>query len=253
MLSGEERNMYSIWGQQARAVAGELGAMYAAHGMSLEQVPGGREAPIRSRVVLQLPPPECVVTLEDGAEISIGKRVYQAVWTPGHSERHLCLLRDDMLFIAGDHVLPGITPNIGWYPHGRPNPLRDYFWGLERVRDLPARLVLPGHRRPFVGLAERVDELRLHHQERSRQIHALLTEALPGGRNAADVAARLFGERLRTSDDMRFALAESIAHLEFLRAEGRVVRDEQDGRIHYTAASPTVSAPSVRTRSDSAE
>ena len=157
------------------------------------------------------------------------------------------------LSIAGDHILPAITPNIGWYPHGRSDPLRDYFWGLERVRNLPARLVLPGHRLPFVGLAERVDELRLHHQERSRRIEVLLSEALPGGRSAASIAALLFGERLRTSDDLRFALAESIAHLEYLRAEGLVVRDEQDGRIRYFAVSPAVSAPGPRTHSGSAE
>jgi glyoxylase-like metal-dependent hydrolase (beta-lactamase superfamily II) len=253
MLSGEGRTMYSVWGQQPQAVAMDLGAMYAAHGMAPEQVASGRKGPIRTRAIIQLPPPECIVSLEDGAELSIGKRVYQAIWTPGHSDRHLCLLRDDRLFIAGDHVLPGITPNIGWYPHGRPDPLRDYFWGLERVRDVPARLVLPGHRLPFVGLAERVDELRLHHQERSQQIYALLSEALPGGRSAAGIAALLFGERLRTSDDVRFALAESIAHLEYLRTEGQVVRDEQDGRIRYIAVSPSVSAPGPRIHGGSAE
>ena len=253
MLSGEERTMYSVWGERAQAITQELGAMYAAHGVAPEQVASGRKGPIRTRAILQLPPPSSIVTLEDGAELSIGKRVYQAIWTPGHSDRHLCLFRDDRLFIAGDHILPGITPNIGWYPHGRSDPLRDYFWGLERVRDLPARLVLPGHRLPFVGLAERVDELRLHHQERSRRIEALLSEALPGGRSAASIAALLFGERLRTSDDLRFALAESIAHLEYLRAEGQVVRDEQDGRICYFAVSPAVSAPGLRTHGGSAE
>jgi glyoxylase-like metal-dependent hydrolase (beta-lactamase superfamily II) len=253
MLSGEERTMYSVWGERAQAIAGELGAMYAAHGMEPEQVASSRQSPTRTRAILQLPPPSSIVTLEDGAELSIGKRVYQAIWTPGHSDRHLCLFRDDQLFIAGDHILPSITPNIGWYPHGRSDPLRDYFWGLERVRDLPARLVLPGHRLPFVGLAERVDELRLHHQERSRRIEALLSEALPGGRSAAGIAALLFGKRLRTSDDLRFALAESIAHLEYLRAEGQVVRDEQDGRICYFAVSPAVSAPGPRTHGGSAE
>jgi glyoxylase-like metal-dependent hydrolase (beta-lactamase superfamily II) len=253
MLSGEERTMYSVWGEQAGAIARELGAMYTAHGMVPEQVASGRQAPIRTRAILQLPPPECIVALEDGAEFRIGERVYQAIWTPGHSDRHLCLLRDDRLFIAGDHILPGITPNIGWYPHGRPNPLHDYFWALARVRDVPVRLVLPGHRLPFVGLAERVDELRIHHQERSRQIYDLLCEALPGGQNAASIASALFGERLRTSDDVRFALAESIAHLEYLRAEGRILREEQDGRIHYTALSPTVSALGAQIHSDSAE
>lgn len=237
MLAGEEQRMYQVWGEQAEAVADALAAMYAAHGMAPEQVTGSQKASARLRTILKLPTPESVITLEDGAEIRLSRHTYRAIWTPGHSDRHLCLLRDDQLFIAGDHILPGITPNIGLYPNARPDPLRDYFWGLARVHDLPARLTLPGHRRPFVALAERVDELRTHHEERGDQIHALLVAAAPAGLSALNVAQALFGERLRSNDDLRFALAESLAHLEYLRTEGRALRHERDdGRITYTVA-----------------
>jgi glyoxylase-like metal-dependent hydrolase (beta-lactamase superfamily II) len=133
------------------------------------------------------------------------------------------LLREDRLFIAGDHILPSITPNIGLYPGARPDPLGDYYGALAKVRDTPARLVLPGHRLPFTALAERVDQLRLHHEERSARVRDLL-RAHPTGAVAATLSAALFGERLRTNDDLRFALVETLAHLEYLRLRGLVDR-----------------------------
>jgi glyoxylase-like metal-dependent hydrolase (beta-lactamase superfamily II) len=235
MLDGEAHTMYQVWGQEAGGANEALAAMYLANGMTPDQVASGRQSPNRTRSILKLPPPKSIVPLEDGAELRLGNRSYQIIWTPGHSDHHLCLLRDDQVFIAGDHILPGITPNIGRYPHGRPDPLRDYFWGLERVRDLPVRLVLPGHRLPFVALAERVDELEAHHRERSEAIYALLAGAEPLGMSAAGIAQSLFGKRLRTSDDLRFAFAESLAHLEYLCSEGRAATHQDNEQIVYTA------------------
>jgi hypothetical protein len=51
--------------------------------------------------------------------------------------------------------------------------------------------------------------------------------------SAVAIAQILFGERLRTSDDLRFALAESLAHLEYLRSQGRVAMHQEDGHILY--------------------
>ena len=239
MLSGEERTMYRVWGQQAETANGALSAMYVAHGMTLEEVESGLQSPNHTRSAIKLPPPECIVPVEDGATLRLGDHSYQIIWTPGHSDYHMCLLRDDAIFIAGDHVLPSITPNIGWYPGARPNPLDDYFIGLRKVRDLTVRLVLPGHRQVLTQLAPRVDELRTHHLERSEAIYSLLDSAAPLGLSAASVAHSLFGERLRTADDLRFAVAESLAHLEFLRSKGRASRVDRDGHILYMASETT--------------
>src|SRR5579859_232137 len=115
--------------------------------------------------------PEHLTSLEDGQEVRLAGALYRVIWTPGHADGHICLWREaDGLLVAGDHVLPRITPNIGLYPHSRPNPLRDYYASLARVRDLPVRRALPGHGRPFAGLATRVDELTAHHEDRANQI-----------------------------------------------------------------------------------
>ncbi len=178
------------------------------------------------RWVFPLPPRETFRPLSDGQELRLGAWAYRVIWTPGHSDYHLCLLREDGLLIVGDHVLPSITPNIGLYPNARPNPLRDYLWALERVKELPVRLALPGHGLPFAGLAERAEAIRLHHAERGATLLALLAEHADGA-DGATLARALFGARLRTIEDHRFALAETLAHLEYLRYDGKVSREHR--------------------------
>ncbi|WIG59879.1 MAG: MBL-fold metallo-hydrolase superfamily [Ktedonobacterales bacterium] len=238
MLAGEDQIMFRVWSRQEPGTFDTVGAMYTANGLPPDEVARAHSAMDRTRHIVCLPPPAAVRTLDDGAELRLGQHSYRAIWTPGHADYHLCLLRDDGLFLAGDHILPTITPNIGWYPNARPDPLGDYYDALARVRDLPARLVLPGHGRPFTHLATRVDELREHHHERSEQILTLL-RAQPEGMNSNSVAAALFGARLHSDDDRRFALVEALAHLEHLRLTGRATREDRDGHIVYHALPTT--------------
>jgi len=143
-------------------------------------------------------------------------------------------LREDGLLIVGDHVLPRITPNIGLYPDARPNPLRDYLWALDRVKSLPVRLALPGHGLPFAALAERAEAIHQHHAERSATLLALLAEHADGA-DGATLARALFGARLRTVEDHRFALAETLAHLEYLRYAGKASRERRTLAARDTA------------------
>jgi len=159
MLQGENDRMYQVWGHEGHLIYDVLLAMYAENGIEQEEVDRAETAQERIRHILRLAPAAAVRTLNDGARVRLGAHDYDAIWTPGHSDHHLCLLRDDGVFIAGDHILPSITPNIGLYPGSRPDPLGDYFDSLARVRNLPARLVLPGHGLPFSHLDQRVDEL----------------------------------------------------------------------------------------------
>jgi glyoxylase-like metal-dependent hydrolase (beta-lactamase superfamily II) len=236
LLAGEDRQIFEVWGAGGAAILPRLDEMYRANGLPDELRADSQKSGLALRRILRLPPTEAIRALHDEQQIELGAHRYTVVWTPGHSDHHLCLLRDDGIFFAGDHILPGITPNIGLYVGARPNPLADYFASLERVRGLPGRLVLPGHGRPFAGLAERADELRDHHRERSGLIHAILAER-PDGLSAYAIAGRLFGERLRSVDDWRFAMAETLAHLEFLRSEGRALRARRAGLVRYSVRS----------------
>jgi glyoxylase-like metal-dependent hydrolase (beta-lactamase superfamily II) len=242
ILSGEDERLYFVWGgEDAESVFADLEAFYRAHGLPTETIEQTRAGNQRMRGILRLPQREQLCILHDEQELRLGAHIYRVLWTPGHSDYHACLLRDDGLFVAGDHVLPGITPNIGLYPNARPDPLRDYFTGLARVRDLSARLVLPGHRRPFADLAQRVDELRMHHEERGELLLGILASHDEGAA-AGILSASLFGARLTNPDDQRFALAETLAHLEYLRAEERVGCAVRDGVYTYRALVGAVGA-----------
>jgi hypothetical protein len=79
-----------------------------------------------------------------------------------------------------------------------------------------------------------VDELRTHHEERGELLLGILASHDEGAA-AGILSASLFGARLTNPDDQRFALAETLAHLEYLRTEGRVGYAVRDGVYTYRA------------------
>lgn len=119
-----------------------------------------------------------------------GRRL-RAIWTPGHTPGHVCLHLDEehptnrpgngRLF-SGDHLLPGITPHIGLYEDPDDatvtDPLGDYLASLERIGRLAPAEVLPAHQHAFTDAAGRVRELLTHHEDRLRDLQALLAQPL---------------------------------------------------------------------------
>ena len=154
---------------------------------------------------------------------------WQVLELPGHADGHLCLLRDGVL-VAGDHLLGAITPTVGLYPDSRPDPLSDYLSSLKRTIELAPRLALPGHGEPIEDPAGRAGQIVEHH-------HRWLDEAAAAlgsePRTGYEVSVALFGESLDASG-RRFALAETLAHLERLVHEGRAARSGDGGRLTYT-------------------
>jgi glyoxylase-like metal-dependent hydrolase (beta-lactamase superfamily II) len=165
--------------------------------------------------------------LREGDEVD-GWRVLEL---PGHADGHICLERDGVL-VAGDHLLGAITPTVGLYPESRPDPLGDYLASLQRTIELAPRLALPGHGDPLDDPAGRAREIVEHHRRRLDEAAAALG---PEPRSGYEVSVALFGESLDASN-RRFALAETLAHLERLVREGRARRHGDGRTVSYTAA-----------------
>jgi glyoxylase-like metal-dependent hydrolase (beta-lactamase superfamily II) len=140
----------------------------------------------------------------------------------GHADAHIVLVRDGVL-IAGDTILAGITPIIGLYPASRPDPLGDYLETLERLESMSLRVAFPGHRTPIADPADRARQIKLHHAERLDLARSAL-EGRPA--TAYDVSLALFDGEL-SPGQRRFALAESLAHLERLVFTERARRVER--------------------------
>ena len=76
--------------------------------------------------------------LERDHEIDLGARTLSAVETPGHTPGHFVFADQAAgLLFAGDHVLPTITPSIGFTFPAEPQPLGDFMASLTKVRGLP--------------------------------------------------------------------------------------------------------------------
>lgn len=183
--------------------------------------------------IIRVPPHEAFQLVEDGAHISLVGEDYRVIWVPGHSDGQICLFRErDGVFLSADHVLPRITPNIGLYSqYDRPNPLQDYLDSLVKILPLPATLVLPGHGEPFTDMAGRAEEIIQHHAEREEQILRLLQER---PQNAYQVTMQLFSERrLNNNEAKRMAVAEVLAHLEYMRYKGLVGQQLEGETMMY--------------------
>jgi glyoxylase-like metal-dependent hydrolase (beta-lactamase superfamily II) len=149
----------------------------------------------------------------------------RVIHTPGHSDFHF-VLHDERrrLLFAGDHLLLKITPNIGLWTYTAPRPLERYLGSIKDLRGLDADLVFPGHGPLFHDLDGRIDELVLHHEERLSVMRGALADR-PA--TAFEVARRVFPDEL-SDHQLRFALAETVAHLEHLAGDGRAERLDGD-------------------------
>lgn len=164
------------------------------------------------------------------------------LWTPGHAPGHICLYEPvEKVLICGDHILPGITPNIGLHPHSSGNPLGDYLNSLDELSRLEIKLALPGHEEPFTNVKTRIAELIQHHQDRNTEILATIkTEAKSAYQVAREITwmADLGGVPWQElhSWDRRLAVMETLAHLEAMKIEGKIDKSSGDSVIYYQQA-----------------
>jgi glyoxylase-like metal-dependent hydrolase (beta-lactamase superfamily II) len=189
----------------------------------------------RRRVV---PPPPSFRRLRHGDRLRSADAEWRVIVGRGHAPEMLCLYDPEHnLLIAGDQVLPRISPNVSvWPSEPEANPLADFLGSLASFRELPQDcLVLPSHGPPFRGLHERIDQLIGHHRERlERALEACATPL-----TLAEVMPLLF-DRTLDVHQLQFALGESLAHLNYLVEQDRLERQAgADGRIRYrTRAAP---------------
>ena len=155
---------------------------------------------------------------------------WRVVHLPGHADGHLALLRDGIL-LAGDTILARISPVVGLYPDARPDPLGDYLDSLQRIRELAPTVAFAGHHEPISDPAGRAHELIEHHRHRLEETRAALSAEPKSG---YDVSLGVFPSELPAAL-RRFALAESLAHLERLVRVERAERLDEEGRVLYRA------------------
>ena len=167
--------------------------------------------------------------LEEGAVHRLGGRDWVVHLGQGHAPDHATLwCQDAPLVLAGDQLLPSISPNLGVYPtEPMADPVAEWLESCVRFETMAREdhLVLPGHKLPYHGLPARLAQLSdNHHGALARLREHLRAEP----RTAVDCFAPLFKRQI---DEATYGLAmvEAVAHLNHLYHLGEVAR-EMDAR-----------------------
>jgi glyoxylase-like metal-dependent hydrolase (beta-lactamase superfamily II) len=178
--------------------------------------------------------------LDGRLAIPLGERVLDAVPTPGHTPGHYVFVDHDTgSLFAGDHLLPTITPSIGFTFPLPESPLADFLTSLATLRPMPDLTILPAHGPVAPSSHARIDELLAFHEERLQLCGRALGVT---GRPAAEVAATLPWTRHQRAFaeldpfNRRLAVLETRAHLEVLVSRGQAVRSRADGIFVFTRA-----------------
>jgi len=177
-----------------------------------------------------MPHPATIEHLLPGATIAMAERNWQILHAPGHADGQLIFYNlAEQLLLSGDQVLMKITPNIGLWPTTEANPLERYLHSLSQLAMLPVRVLWPGHGRAITEWSVRLAELQSHHQQRL----AKMVDATTDGASALTVAQRVFDFGKFSDHEVRFAVAETLAHLEYLVLAGELRREEEAGISCY--------------------
>lgn len=180
-------------------------------------------------IPLVTPYPKIDHYFQENERVKIGKYEYRVIFTPGHSDGLITFFNEDKkVLISTDHILPRITPNISYWFHGDDNPLKTYLQSLDKVRALNADYVIPSHGNPFYDANKRIDEIKVHHDDRLNE----MLEIMKTNRTVYDICQGMFNFEL-TIHETRFAIGETIAHLEYLRHKEEIDREVVHGVWHY--------------------
>ncbi len=228
MMRGRGNRIFG--GDLHRLGAAELGAQLAAL--------NGRDRSGMPRFTAWEDPDHWLADLTD---LDLRSRTLRAVHTPGHTRGHL-VFHDAAagIMFAGDHVLPHITPSIGFEAAPHRFALRDYLSSLRRTLTLPDAKLLPAHGPVTGSTHDRVNELLAHHDLRLADTRQAV---MAGHATAYEVARSLrWTRRERPFSELDLmaqflAANETAAHLEVLALRGELTHEvSADGIDLYQVA-----------------
>jgi glyoxylase-like metal-dependent hydrolase (beta-lactamase superfamily II) len=180
------------------------------------------------------------VWLDGGEYINCGGLTVIAHATPGHTRGHMVFeIPERALLFTGDHILPRITPSIGFERSPQPLALSSYLDSLRLCERWANSSMLPAHGAAIDGVGCRIGELLEHHRQRLEEV----TDLVRGGaRTAYEVARQMRWTRrglpiseLGTVHEMT-AVLEILAHLDMLVVQDVLARDDQASSSLYEVA-----------------
>ena len=175
--------------------------------------------------------------LTDGEFIELDEARLQCLFTPGHSQDHVCFADSEKRFVfSGDHLLAGITPNplIFFDPENgmaRSRSLLNYLDSLKRLEAVCAAAAYGGHGADISNPQAIIEKnLRLV-DVRCNSFLTLLRSNTE--MSIYEIALKHFA-RLHPME-VYLAVSETIAYMDLLVQRGQAVLEEGGERIRVTA------------------
>jgi glyoxylase-like metal-dependent hydrolase (beta-lactamase superfamily II) len=174
--------------------------------------------------------------LRDEMNLEFASGTLKVLHTPGHTPGSCSFVREaNRTIICGDCVLKRITPN----PIVSPDPvnpekrfksLAEYLVSLARLRAFSPTLVYGGHGEPISDFEEIFNRYVRAIDERQRNVVSLVSKE---GVTSFDVAKKLFPDAIDRDVHRFLAISETIAHLDYAEAEGKIAVEFKEGVEFY--------------------
>lgn len=237
-MSATDHHLACLYSQGMNAFGGEAAANFFARNGWRDSADLKRIRDRESYYPNMVPDvPRVFARLMHDQILRIGSNDWRCIVGFGHAPEHIALYCKSLgVLISGDMVLPRISTNVSVYEiEPEADSLSLFLQSLELFLSLPVdTLTLPSHGQPFVGLHERIFQLKVHHRER---LADLLQACQHSPKSAYDILTLLFRRPL-DFHQTTFAMGEALAHLHCLRAQGLVKRSlDELGTYRFISSS----------------
>ena len=154
------------------------------------------------------------IRLLDGASFDVGSIQLEVIYTPGHSDDHLCFKVGDSLF-TGEHIIGGSSVMV--------ETMGPYLKSLEKLKGRGLRRFHPGHGEEMDDPEAVIDWYITHRLQRHTQIYNAIES---GCVSVADIIEVVYAD----VDSSLYPLAaRSVdAHVTLLKTEGRIALREDE-------------------------
>lgn len=171
--------------------------------------------------------------IRENDRINMGGQMWRVFTGDGHAPEHATFWSaDGKLVIAGDQILPRISPNLGVYPNEpEADPVGEWLVSCQKFQPYAREkhLVLPGHNRPFTGLPKRLEQLIDNHHGAIKRLSKFLVEP----HSAVECFDTIYKRRINEGE-FGLAMVEAIAHLNHMFSSGEAdKRLGPDGVIRF--------------------
>jgi glyoxylase-like metal-dependent hydrolase (beta-lactamase superfamily II) len=181
--------------------------------------------------------------LEGGEVFSFDHFKLRVLHTPGHTAGSISLFDDaNGVLLSGDCLIENVVPYTAVELASSENSphyygAEQYDTSLELLRSLPVQSVLPGHRKPFSGHREVIEQVKHDRSQRREKILELLAAQK---RQNGDTPGISLYEATRqllpnaSGGGMLFvSLSDIHGYLELMEKEGLVTTTCNDGKWRY--------------------